>query len=61
MRSTLLRGGAGLLALAGDLLAVALVLDALARQARRPAPSAGTAADRLRADPALTTRRSRLA
>ena len=49
-----------MLALAGDLLAVALVLDALARQARRPAPSAGTAADRLRADPALTTRRSRL-
>ncbi len=60
MRSTLLRRGAGLLALAGDLLAVALVLDALAQQARRPAPSAGTAADRLRADPALTTRRSRL-
>ena len=48
---------ARLLAFAGDVVAVVVILDTLARLGRddhrMSAPSAGIAADRLRADPAL--------
>jgi hypothetical protein len=48
---------ARLLAFAGDVVAVVVILDTLARLGRddgMPARSAETAADRLRADPALS-------
>ena len=48
-----------LLALAGDVVAVVVILDTLVRLGRgdlMPARSAETAADRLRADPALSRR-----
>ena len=48
---------ARLLAFAGDVVAVLVILDTLARLSRgelAPARSAQTAADRLRADPALS-------
>ena len=50
---------ARLLTFAGDVIAVVVILDTLARLGRgglMPAPSAETAADRLRADPALSRR-----
>ena len=50
---------ARLLAFAGNALAVVIILDTLARLGRdelMPAHSAETAADRLRADPALSRR-----
>jgi len=50
---------ARLLAFAGDVVAVVVILDTLARLGRGglvPARSAETAADRLRADPALSRR-----
>ena len=54
---------ARLLAFAGDVVAVAVILDTLVRLSRgelMPARSAETAADRLRADPALSGRPARL-
>ena len=50
---------ARLLAFAGDVVAVVVILDTLVRLGRgelMPARSAETAADRLRADPALSRR-----
>ena len=50
---------ARLLAFAGDVVAVVVILDTLVRLSRgelMPARSAETAADRLRADPALSRR-----